>query len=146
MDVVVFGKHVEVSPALRAFTLEKLERIDKFANDVRRVDVDYEELATKREADSHTCEILVHLNKHLVKGRARADDHVAALDVALDKVERQMRRLHDRRVHRRNGSKSARGPAARRERRSQAMSSTHQSAVPVPTRSTTATTPTNRSW
>ncbi len=109
MDVVVFGKHVEVSPALRALTIEKLERIDKFANDVRRVDVDYEELATKRKADSHTCEILVHLNKHLVKGCARADDHVGALDAALEKVERQMRRLHDRRVHRRNGSKSARG-------------------------------------
>ena len=31
VDVVVFGKHVEVDPALRAVTLEKLERIGKFA-------------------------------------------------------------------------------------------------------------------
>ncbi len=108
MDVVVFGKHVEVSPELRALTLEKLDRINKFANDVRRVDVDYDELATKRPADSHSCEILVHLNKHLVKGCATADEHLAALDGALDKVERQMRRLHDRRIHRRNGPKSVR--------------------------------------
>jgi putative sigma-54 modulation protein len=108
MDVVVFGKHVEVSPGLRALTLEKLERLNKFANDVRRVDVDYDELATKRPADSHSCEILVHLNKHLVKGCATADEHLAALDGALDKVERQMRRLHDRRIHRRNGPKSVR--------------------------------------
>jgi putative sigma-54 modulation protein len=112
MDVVVFGKHVEVSPELRALTLEKLERIDKFANDVRRVDVDYEELATKRRSDSHTCEILVHLNKHLVKGCARSDDHIGALDAALDKVEQQMRRLHDRRVHRRNGAKQVRANGA----------------------------------
>ena len=42
MDVVVVGKHAEVDAALRALTLEKLERIDKFANDVRRIDVDYE--------------------------------------------------------------------------------------------------------
>jgi ribosomal subunit interface protein len=105
MDVVVFGKHVEVSPQLRALTREKLERINKFANDVRRIDVDFDELATRRPRDSHTCEILVHLNKHLVKGCATAGDHVAALDSALDKVEQQMRRLHDRRVHRRNGAK-----------------------------------------
>jgi len=108
MDVVVFGKHVEVSSQLRALTLDKLERINKYAADVRRVDVDYDELATRRAADSHTCEILVHLNKHLVKGRAAAVDHTGALDLALDKVEQQMRRLHDRRVHRRNGAKGTR--------------------------------------
>ena len=108
MDVVVFGKHVEVSAELRALTREKLERINKYASDVRRIDVDYDELATKRPTDSHTCEILVHLRKHLVKGCAAAGDHISALDGALDKVEQQMRRLHDRRVHRRNGAKNQR--------------------------------------
>jgi putative sigma-54 modulation protein len=103
MDVVVFGKHVEVSPELRALTLEKLERIGKFAGDVRRVDVDYSEHATRRPSDSHSCEILVHLNKHLVKAHASAAEHQIALDLALDKVEQQMRKVHERRVDRRNG-------------------------------------------
>jgi putative sigma-54 modulation protein len=111
MDVVVFGKHVEVTPALRAHTLEKLERIGKFAGDVRRIDVDFEEHATRRAADSHSVEILVHLNKHLVKGHASAADHQSALDLALDKVEHQMRKVHERRVHRRNG-KSVRANGA----------------------------------
>ena len=38
--------------------------------------------------------LLVHLTQHLVKGTASAADHPVALDLALDKVERQMRRLH----------------------------------------------------
>lgn len=106
MDVVVFGKHVEVAPPLRAHTLEKVGRIEKFAADVRRVDVDFSEHATRRAADSHSCEILVHVNKHLVKGHASAADHYAALDLALDKVDHQMRRLHERRVRRRqNGAR-----------------------------------------
>src|SRR5262245_62051259 len=108
MDVVVFGKHVEVSAQLRALTQEKLERINKYATDVRRIDVDFEELATKRPADSHSCEILVHLNKHLVKGCSTAADHMGALDGALDKVEQQMRRLHERRVRRRNSARNGR--------------------------------------
>ncbi|MGQ0825196.1 MAG: ribosome hibernation-promoting factor, HPF/YfiA family [Actinomycetota bacterium] len=108
MDVVVFGKHVEVPPDLRAHTRDKLERISKYAGDVRRVDVDYDEHATRKAADSHSCEILVHLNKHLVKGHACAADHYAALDLALEKVAEQMRRMHERRVHRRNNSKAAR--------------------------------------
>jgi putative sigma-54 modulation protein len=100
--VIVFGKHVEVDAALRAVTLEKIERIGKFANDVRRVDVDYGMHQTRRAGDSCTCEILVHLTHHLVKGTASAVEHVMALDLALEKVEHQMRRLHERRVRRGN--------------------------------------------
>ena len=68
--------------------------------------MDYDEPATKRPADSHSCEILVHLNKHLVKGCATADEHLAVGWRA-----RQGRapdaKLHDR-IHRRNGPKSVR--------------------------------------
>ena len=106
MDVVVSGQHAEVTPDLRAHALEKVERISKFATDVRRVDVEFDVRATRRPADSHTCEILVHVNKHLVKGTASSKDHRVALDRALDKVEQQMRRLHERRVHRRSGARA----------------------------------------
>jgi putative sigma-54 modulation protein len=112
MDVVVFGKHVEVAPALRAVTLEKLERLGKYAHDVRRIDVDYGLHQTRRAGDSCTCEILAHLTHHLVKGSAAAAEHAMALDLALEKVEHQMRRLHERRVRRGN---RARGRDARSE-------------------------------
>jgi putative sigma-54 modulation protein len=112
MDVIVFGKHVEVDPALRAVTLDKLERLGKFANDVRRIDVDYGLHQTRRAGDACTCEILVHLKHHLVKGTAAAAEHAMALDLALEKVEHQMRRLHERRVRRGN---RARGRDAREE-------------------------------
>jgi len=112
MDVVVVGKHTEVDAALRALTNEKLDRISKFAGDVRRVDVDYEEHPTRRAGDSHTCEILVHVNHHLVKGTAAAVDHSTALDRAVDKVEHQMRRLHERRVRSRNGTRARNGARA----------------------------------
>jgi putative sigma-54 modulation protein len=100
VDVVVNGQHVQVDAALRIVTLEKIDRITKFASDVRRVDVDYGRHQTRRAGDSCTCEILVHLKNHLVKGTAAAVEHAMALDLALEKVEHQMRRLHERRVQR----------------------------------------------
>ena len=114
MEVVVVGKRTEVDSALRALTVEKVQRVAKFASDVRRVDVDYEQLPTRRADDSHACEILVHVRQHLVKGTAAGAEHVIALERALDKVEEQMRRLHGRRVERRTGSRarSARDAAA----------------------------------
>jgi len=112
MDVVVVGKHTEVDSALRALTVERVERVTKFASDVRRVDVDYEQHPTRRAEDSHACEILVHVRQHLVKGSAAGTEHVIALERALDKVEEQMRRLHGRRVGRRNGSRARSASAA----------------------------------
>ena len=112
MDVVVVGKHTEVDAALRKLTHEKLDRISKYANDVRRIDVDYAEHRTRKAGDSHTCEILVHVNHHLVKGTAAASEHESALDQALVKVEHQMRRLHERRVRSRNGTRARERRAA----------------------------------
>jgi len=106
MDIVVVGKHSEVDAKLRAFTVDKVDRVNKFAGDVRRIEVDYEHHPTRRAEDSHTCEILVHVRQHLVKGTAAATEYGIALDRSLDKVEQQMRRLHERRVGRQNGTRS----------------------------------------
>jgi putative sigma-54 modulation protein len=112
MDIVVVGKHGSVDARLRALTVEKVERVNRFASDVRRIEVDYAHHPTRRADDSHTCEILVHVRQHLVKGSAPASEYVAALDRALDKVEQQMRRLHQRRVGRRNGTRARDGARA----------------------------------
>jgi ribosomal subunit interface protein len=107
VDVVVLGKHVEVPGDVRDHTVAKLQRVEKFAPDVRRVDVDYSEPHNRSRSQMH-CEILVHLKKHLVKGCATSSDQRSALDLAFTRVENQLRKLHERRTSRRTGGRSAR--------------------------------------
>jgi ribosomal subunit interface protein len=102
VDVVVLGRHVEVSAGLRDHTVAMLQRVEKFASDVRRIDVDYS-AAHNRSHSVTRCEILVHLTKHLVKGHATSGDQRTALDLAFARVERQLRRLHERRTARNAG-------------------------------------------
>ena len=131
------GKHVEVStPRCGRSRSRRSSAIDKFASDVRRIDVDYEQLPTRRADDSHTCEILVHLNQHLVKGTRAGAEHIVALDRALDKVEQQMRRLHERRVAPAQRRTRRRRTAPRRRRRSEASDDSIADVEP-----TTASTP-----
>jgi putative sigma-54 modulation protein len=106
MDIVVVGKNGNVDAALRALTIEKVERVEKFASDARRSEVEYQHHPTRRAEDSHTCEILVHVRHNLVKGTAASTEYALALDRALEKVEQQMRRLHARRVGSRNGTRA----------------------------------------
>jgi putative sigma-54 modulation protein len=105
VDVVVLGRHVDVPAGVRDHTVAMLQRLEKFAPDVRRVDVDYiaPHNGTRGRGNESQCEILVHLTKHLVKGTAAAPDQRTALDRAFARVEEQMRRLHERRTSRRNG-------------------------------------------
>jgi putative sigma-54 modulation protein len=103
MDVVVKARHAEMSPALRDATRKKVEHLERFASDVRLVEVDFSDMATRRSADAHTCEILVHLRGQLVKGVAAAAEQQVALDLAIEKVTHQMRRVHERRLVGRHG-------------------------------------------
>lgn len=109
MDVVVVSRHTETPADLRDTAEEKVARFTRFANDIRRVEVDFDETHNQRVAKPHRCEILVHLTGHLVKGHGEAADPAGALDAAIDRVELQMRRLHSRRATRR-GSRRDGGP------------------------------------
>jgi putative sigma-54 modulation protein len=103
MDTLVNARHAEISPALRAATEKKVAHLERFASDVRLVEVEFSDMASRRSADAHTCEILIHLKRQLVKGVASAAEQPIALDLAIEKVTHQMRRLHERRSVGRQG-------------------------------------------
>jgi putative sigma-54 modulation protein len=100
MDIQIRGKNVHVSEALKRATLEKLARIDRFADGHGRIEVDFFELRNRRIHDNQVCEVLVHLKGHLVKAHAASTDMHAALDLVVDKVEHQAKKLKERRVER----------------------------------------------
>jgi putative sigma-54 modulation protein len=100
MDIQIRGKNVHVSEALKRATQEKLARVDRFADGHGRIEVDYFELRNRRIHDNQVCEVLVHLKGHLVKAHAASTDLFAALDLVVDKVEHQAKKLKDRRVER----------------------------------------------
>lgn len=114
MEVVVNARHAEVSPALREATRKKVSQLERFASDARLVEVEFSDETTRRNDHAHTCEILIHLRRRLVKGVASAGEQAVALDVAIEKVTQQMRRLHERRLDARHGGphRNSRGVAS----------------------------------
>jgi ribosomal subunit interface protein len=97
VDIVVNARHAELSPQLRETARKKVAQLERFAADARRIEVEFSDLASRSPADAHTCEILVHCKGQLVKGVASGAEAPVALDLAFDKVRRQMRKRHERR-------------------------------------------------
>ncbi len=102
MDVVVTGRHCEISDRFRAHAAEKLARLEKHDHRIIRVHVEVDSEPNPRQHDNAVhVELTAYSKGPVIRAEAASDDKMAALDMALDKMAAQMRRAADRRrVHR----------------------------------------------
>ena len=102
MEIVVTGRHVQVSERFRRHLDDKLAKVPQLAPRVQRLDVVVTHEVNKRQSKaSDRVEITCHVKGPVVRAEACADDKYAALDIAMDKLLERLRRDHDRRrVHR----------------------------------------------
>jgi len=104
MDVVVSSRHCEISERFREHVAEKLRRIEKHDHHIIRVDVRVARDKNPRQPErAVTVELTARSRGPVLRSEASAEDKMAALDLALDKLTAQMRKAADRRkVHRGN--------------------------------------------
>ncbi|HEX7738867.1 MAG TPA: ribosome-associated translation inhibitor RaiA [Marmoricola sp.] len=102
MDVVVSTRNCEVTDRFRGHVEEKLARLEKHDHRIIRVEVKVTKQKHPREPErSIKVELTAKSRGPVVRAEADAEDKMAALDLALDKMTAQMRRAADRRkVHR----------------------------------------------
>lgn len=102
MEVVVTGRHCEISDRFREHAAEKLTRLEKHDHRIMRVHVEVDCEPNPRQHDrSVHVELTAFSKGPVIRAEAAADDKMGALDLALDKMASQMRRAADRRrVHR----------------------------------------------
>ena len=101
MEVVVTGRHCELSERFRSHVTEKLSRLEKHDHRIIRVQVEVENERNPRQHDRAVKVELTAFSKGpVIRAEAAAEDKMAALDLAVDKMAAQMRRAADRRrVH-----------------------------------------------
>ncbi|HEY6935375.1 MAG TPA: ribosome-associated translation inhibitor RaiA [Marmoricola sp.] len=116
MDIVVSSRHCEVSERYRQHVREKLSRLEKHDHRLIRVEVLLDKEKNSRQPERAVrVELTAKSRGPIVRAEAAAEDKMAALDLALSKMEAQMRRANDRRkVHRGNHKPESVGEAMAR--------------------------------
>ena len=101
MDVVVTGRHCEITDRYRSHVEEKLVRLEKHDHRIMRVQVEVDCEPNPRQRDRAVrIELTAYSKGPVIRAEAAAADKMSALDLALDKMASQMRRAADRRrVH-----------------------------------------------
>src|SRR5918994_2882973 len=93
MEVVVTGRHCELSDRFRSHVTEKLSRLEKHDHRIIRVQVEVECERNPRQHDRAVKVELTAFSKGpVIRAEAAAEDKMGALDLAVDKMAAQMRR------------------------------------------------------
>ncbi len=101
MDIVVTGRHAQVTDRFREHLEDKLSKVPQLLPKVSRVDVVVTHEKTARNSES--VEITCHAKGPVIRAEAATDDKYTALDAALDKLFERLRRVGDRRRVSRGG-------------------------------------------
>ena len=106
MDIVVKGRHTEITERFRRHAADKLAKVEHLDPKVIRIDVEVCREHNPRLADRcERIELTCRSKGPVIRAEAAADDPYAALDLAWSKLEARLRRAADRRrVH--HGGKS----------------------------------------
>ena len=114
-EVVIHGRHIEVSQKFREHVLHKIGRIEKFGIHVTRIDVEVSKEANPRQADhAFEVELTIAAKGPVIRAEANAPDKFTAFDLAYGRLEERLRRAADRKhsKHAKHGKAAATMAAA----------------------------------
>ena len=96
MKLLIHGRNLDVTPALRDYTETKLDRaIHHFDNLVQEADV-HLSVARNPRVPQQTAEVTVFANGTVIRAQERSENLYASIDLVASKLARQLRRFKDR--------------------------------------------------
>ncbi len=94
MQLNITFRHIEPIDSLKNYAREKVDRANKYLDKPGEAHV-----VLSLERHLHHADITIASGAFVLRGRERSEDMYASIDLAMDKIERQLRRYKDRLKH-----------------------------------------------
>jgi putative sigma-54 modulation protein len=91
MQLSITFRQMDPSDFLREYTREKVERVNKYFDRAGEAHV-----VLSLERHLHNAEIQIQSGRWVLRGREKSEDMYASIDLAMEKIERQLRRHKER--------------------------------------------------
>lgn len=85
MNIQITGKNIELTDAIRSYVEKKVTKVKKYFDQV--IDV---QVILDVQKNVHIAEILVNAKGVFLKGLEKSEDLYASIDLAIDKIDRQL--------------------------------------------------------
>lgn len=96
----IFNKNIELTDRLNDYVVKKIEKFDKFLDEVDECRVDLSHVKTARNAsDRHVAQLTLRGKGFILRSEERSDSIFSAIDASAAKMRRQIRRYKGKRNH-----------------------------------------------
>jgi putative sigma-54 modulation protein len=100
MNIIINGKHLDITPAIRGYAEEKVRKFDRFFSSITEAVV-----TLSVEKYRQKVEVLLRVNGVMIQAESNTEDIYASLDEVTEKLERQIKKYKDKLTSRRKESK-----------------------------------------
>lgn len=105
MNIIINGKHLEVTQALKKYAEEKVKKFERYLSDISEAVI-----TLSIEKYRHKAEVLLKVNGVLIQAEGVTGEIYSSIDEVSEKLERQVKKYKEKLVsHRKGGNKMA-GP------------------------------------
>ena len=88
MEVIVSGRHLEVTPAIRQYATDHTARLPRYLDTLRLLEV----IVAKGDGHGFEVELKAHVeHSDVLVAKVKGIDLYASIDQAIEKLERQLR-------------------------------------------------------
>ncbi len=108
VKVVVKGKNLDVTPALRGYAEKKIVKFEKYLTGEQEV---LSEVTLRTEREMHISELTMVINGRILRGEGSTEDMYASIDDSVDKIERQFSKYKSKIQRRVQGPKISELPS-----------------------------------
>jgi putative sigma-54 modulation protein len=96
MEIIVKGRHIEVTGALRAYAEDKIGRITKYFDQIMKIEIEFTDEKNPSIVNSKTVEVTVFPKGPVLRAKESSGDMYASIDLVVDKLERQVKRYKNK--------------------------------------------------
>lgn len=96
MEIIVKGRHIEVTAALRTYAEDKIGRITKYFDQIMKIEIELSDEKNPSITASKTVEVTVFTKGPVLRAKESSTDMYASIDMVVDKLERQIKKYKDK--------------------------------------------------
>jgi len=98
LEVTIKGKNVDVSDDLELYTERKAAKLEKLSKRLQAITITFVQNASKRNDKAYRVEVVLHAPGQVMRSQEEEASFHIAVDSAMDKLRRQLKRLKTKRA------------------------------------------------
>lgn len=107
-EIEITGRNLEITDRLNDYVTKKVSKLDRYLSDIDEAHIELSHAKSARSAsDRQVAQLTIRGKGFILRSEERADDIYAALDTALDKMQRRIERYKGKRNRGRGDGRTA---------------------------------------